>query len=88
MDNWLLFDFSQDVNENLKISDDKNSVQVSAVDIFAYAIKAIKDHFEGDLNGRNISFKTEKVLHIVTVPAIWSESAKDLMEKAAIKVHT
>ena len=71
----------------MKIPDDKNSVLMSATDIFSFAIKEIKEHFEGALKGRGVSFKADKVLHVVTVPAIWSESAKNFMKRAAIKVH-
>ena len=71
----------------MKIPDDNNTVMVSAMDIFSFAIKAIKKHFEGALKERSVSFKADKVLHVVTVPAIWSESAKEFMKKAAIKVN-
>ena len=66
---------------------DKNSVLMSAIDIFSLAIKEIKEHFEEAIKGRGVPFEAGKVLHVVTVPAIWSESAKNFMKKAAIKVH-
>lgn len=54
--------------------------------IFVHTIKALKTHFENAAKNRGVVFKPEDVLYVFTVPAIWSESAKEFMKKAAIKV--
>lgn len=54
--------------------------------IFVHTIKALKTHFENAAKSRGVVFKPEDVLYVFTVPAIWSESAKEFMRKAAIKV--
>lgn len=54
--------------------------------IFVHSITALKTHFENAVKDRGVVFKPENVLYVLTVPAIWSESAKEFMKKAAIKV--
>lgn len=56
--------------------------------IFVHTIKALKTHFENAAENRGVVFKPENVLYVFTVPAIWSESAKEFMKKAAIKVSS
>lgn len=76
----------QNVTETLEIQDDRECISLPAIDIFKYAIKALKDHFEEAAKGRGVVFKLEEVLYVLTVPAIWSETAKEFMKKAALKV--
>lgn len=54
--------------------------------IFVHTITALKTHFENAVKDRGVVFKPDNVLYVLTVPAIWSESAKEFMKKAAIKV--
>lgn len=76
----------QNVTETLEIQDDRECISLPAIDIFKHAIKALKDHFEEAAKGRGVVFKPEEVLYVLTVPAIWSETAKEFMKKAALKV--
>lgn len=76
----------QNVTETLEIQDDRECISLPAIDIFRYAIKSLKDHFEEAAKGRGVVFKPEEVLYVLTVPAIWSETAKEFMKKAALKV--
>ena len=62
-------------------------MSIPAIDLFAFTIKAIKDHFEKAAKGRGLTFISDNVLYVLTVPAIWSESAKEFMKKAAMKVN-
>lgn len=57
-----------------------------AIDIFEHIIRVLKGHFEIAAKGCGSVYKYENVLFVLTVPAIWSESAKEFMKKAAIKV--
>lgn len=77
----------QKISETFEIPDDRNIVSMPALDLFAFTIKAIKDHFEKAAEGRGLTFIPDNVLYVLTVPAIWSESAKEFMKRAAIKVH-
>ena len=76
----------QMINEKLELFDDRNIVSIPAIKIFAFMIKGLIDHFGKNAKGRNLEFKPKKVLYVLTVPAIWSESAKEFMKKAALQV--
>ena len=76
----------QKICEALEIPDERNIVSIPAIDLFAFTIKAIKDHFEKAAKGRGLTFTSDNILYVLTVPAIWSESAKEFMKKAAMKV--
>lgn len=76
----------QNVTETFEIQDERKSISLPAIDIFKHAIKALRDHFEEAAKDRGVIFKPEEVLYVLTVPAIWSESAKEFMKKAALKV--
>lgn len=77
----------QNVTETFEIQDERKCISQPAIDIFKHTIKALKDHFEEAAKDRGVVFKPEDVLYVLTVPAIWSESAKEFMKKAAIKVY-
>lgn len=83
----MYFGYLQNITETFEIKDDRQCISLPAIDIFKHAIKALKDHFEEAARGRGVVFKPEEVLYVLTVPAIWSESAKEFMKKAAIKVY-
>ena len=76
----------QKISETLEIPDDRNIVSMPAIDLFASTIRAIKQHFEKAVEGRGLTFISDNILYVLTVPAIWSESAKEFMKKAAKKV--
>lgn len=81
-----IFWYLQNITETFEIQDDRKCISLPAIDIFKHAIKALKDHFEDAAKDRGVVFKPEEVLYVLTVPAIWSESAKKFMKKAASKV--
>lgn len=83
----MYFGYLQNITETFEIKDDRKCISLPAIDIFKHAIKALKDHFKEAARGRGVVFKPEEVLYVLTVPAIWSESAKEFMKKAAIKVY-
>ena len=63
--------------------------ELPAIDVFAAAIEYMKDHFLDKLRDGNDDekFVTVKDVHfILTVPAIWSDLAKQFMRQAAIMV--
>lgn len=76
----------QNITEPFLLQDDKERIALPAVVIFVHSITALKTHFENAVKDRGVVFKPENVLYVLTVPAIWSESAKEFMKKAAIKV--
>ncbi|XP_061164545.1 uncharacterized protein LOC133173581 [Saccostrea echinata] len=54
-----------------------------AIDVFFIAIKYLKDECTLLLNEKNMMVADEEIRWILTVPAIWDESAKQFMRKAA-----
>lgn len=78
---------SQNVNRDLKISDDSGRASLLALEVFSQTIKSLKYHFENTVTGRALQFDPGNVLYVVTVPAIWKQSAKLFMKEAAMQVH-
>ena len=59
-----------------------NGLELPAIEVFAMTLQYLKDtalHMPG-------CESTDKVKWIVTVPAIWSNAAKEMMRKASDKV--
>ena len=86
MTHIIVYVLFQKISETLEIPDDRNIVSMPAIDLFASTIRAIKHHFEKAVEGRGLTFISDNILYVLTVPAIWSESAKEFMKKAAKKV--
>ena len=65
-----------------------NGKQMSALEVFSAAINFLKDHFLKNINNRNTGNKitVDVVRWVLTVPAIWDDSAKQFMREAAKKV--
>lgn len=62
-----------------------------AVDVFAMALKFLRDKAVEQINREELShLPNKKIQWIITVPTIWTDVAKDVMRKAATKViiHT
>lgn len=73
------------ITEAFLIQDDRERISIPAMVIFEHTITALKTHFEIAAKDRGVVFQPDNVLYVLTVPAIWSESAKEFMKKAAIK---
>ena len=64
-----------------------NGKSLPVVDVFAMALKFIKDKAVEQICKREIIHPSNRKIHwIVTVPTIWTDAAKDVMRKAANKV--
>lgn len=72
---------------DLKIKDDQGR-QMSAMKVFAESIKFLKNHMMGEWAKRDLqtAFKPDEIQWVLTVPAIWSDAAKQFMRESAIKV--
>ncbi|XP_035679092.1 heat shock 70 kDa protein 12A-like [Branchiostoma floridae] len=68
--------------------EDVNGKKLPALDIFAHAMRYLKDHM---LNAIKLTVSAETTLEnddirwVLTVPAIWDDSAKQFMRQAAYK---
>ncbi|XP_062606577.1 heat shock 70 kDa protein 12A-like [Saccostrea cucullata] len=75
----------KNVQRNIQIMDDSGRLSLPALDIFAWAIQALKNHFESTVKDRSLSMDKNNILYVITVPAIWKQSAKLFMKEAALK---
>ena len=54
-----------------------------AIDVFAWSIKFLKEECNDLLTENDLRISDSEIQWILTVPAIWDESAKQFMRKAA-----
>jgi len=87
---WLYFEkfkmhlhYTQDLNTQTLISA-SNGRKVPALTIFTYALQYFKEHALRELSDQSgTRFVNEDVRWVITVPAIWKQSAKQFMREAA-----
>ncbi|KAK3086923.1 hypothetical protein FSP39_025521 [Pinctada imbricata] len=72
------------IKENVQIKDESGK-RVPAILVFSLSIKYLKDKFSQILEKQGLNIKDEEIVWTLTVPAIWSESAKSFMRKAGVK---
>ena len=62
---------------------------MSGLEVFSAAINFLKEHLIKNVNNRNAGNRitVESVRWVLTVPAIWSDSAKQFMRESAEKVN-
>ena len=65
---------------------DKTGKQCSAVEVFTLSIKAFVDHFMNALEKRDTGLRDDEIKWVLTVPAAWTDSGKQLMRESAEKV--
>ena len=70
--------------EQIEIKDIREQT-IAAIDVFALAIKALKEDFEQHLIER-IDYSQENIHWVLTVPGLWDFNAKEFMRKCAEKV--
>lgn len=69
------------------LSDISGKKEMPAMDVFSAAIKYMKEHLLHKLSKTgDTETKKEEIRWVLTVPAIWSDTAKSFMRDAAIKV--
>ncbi|XP_061188217.1 heat shock 70 kDa protein 12A-like [Saccostrea echinata] len=70
------------------ILEDEMGKSIKAMDVFTSSIRYLKDHLLGVLVEQGMKDKDEamqKIQWVVTVPAIWTDPAKEFMKEAAIR---
>jgi molecular chaperone DnaK (HSP70) len=66
--------------------EDINGKKIEALAIFSMSIKYLKGHLHESLSKQVTGVEETDILYVLTVPAIWDDSAKQFMREAAIKV--
>ena len=67
-----------------------NGKQMRAFEVFGAAINFLKNHFLEKINNQNIPanrISVNDVLWVLTIPAIWDDSAKQFMRESACQVN-
>lgn len=68
------------------VLEDVRGQPLPAIDVFSLSIKALKDHLKSTVEIKNIELDDRKTKWVLTVPAIWTDTAKQFMRKSAEKV--
>ena len=66
--------------------EDETGKKMEAQTVFAESIKYLKKHFLQNLESLGMEIKDSEILYVLTVPAIWNDSAKQLMRNATVQV--
>lgn len=88
---WLLFrQFKMMLHNNKEISrdielDDITGTKMRAMTIFGMSIRYLRNHLLEALNLKTTGIEESDIFYIITVPAIWDNSAKQFMREAAIE---
>ncbi|XP_053379631.1 heat shock 70 kDa protein 12A-like [Mercenaria mercenaria] len=62
---------------------DAHGKELPAVEVFAIVISHLKEKIIEKVGNASSGFQEDDILWVITVPAIWSDSAKQFMKKAA-----
>lgn len=65
---------------------DAGRKSISAKAAFSAAIGFLKDHFVQQMQWRKLGAFEDDIFWVVSVPAIWNDSAKQFMRESAEKV--
>ncbi|VDI72615.1 Hypothetical predicted protein [Mytilus galloprovincialis] len=74
---------NKNIDAQMEVKDVKGK-SVLAKEVFGSFIKALKTHLTDDLTKRGFELQTQEIQWVLTVPAIWSDAAKQLMRESAI----
>ena len=61
---------------------------VTAMKVFGTSIRALMNHLFLKFNERGMEIEPKDIRWVLTVPAIWSDAAKQFMRKSANLVNT
>lgn len=77
----------QDIKGGM-IIEDVTGKPLSAMKVFAKSIEALMQHLFDIFNQRGIDIKKTEIRWVLTVPAVWSDAAKQFMRRSAELVCT
>jgi len=60
---------------------------MDALTVFSCSIRFFKEHLLTTLHDANLAFEDNDIGWVITVPAIWNESSKKFMRRAAEMVN-
>ena len=75
----------KDLSRHTMLADDKG-LQLPAITVFSAGIRYLKDHLLSLCEERRSRLEPNEIHWVVTVPAIWDDTAKQFMREAAVNV--
>ncbi|CAG2195876.1 unnamed protein product [Mytilus edulis] len=78
-------------NKNITMTmvlEDVRGQPLPAIDVFSLSSKALKDHLKSTVEIKNIELDDRKTKWVLTVPAIWTDTAKQFMRKTGCREIT
>ncbi|XP_060607112.1 heat shock 70 kDa protein 12B-like [Ruditapes philippinarum] len=91
--NWFFFwEFKMTLHQHKEIQGNyeltaENGQKMDALTVFSLSIEYLKNHLLGMLNCSSLGVEEHDITWVITVPAIWNDSAKKFMRKAAEKAR-
>lgn len=61
----------------------ENGCLIPAMKVFSESIKYLKTHLENHINSKTVCIKPQEIEWVLTIPAIWTDPAKQFMREAA-----
>ncbi|XP_076111559.1 heat shock 70 kDa protein 12A-like [Mytilus galloprovincialis] len=89
-DNYYYFHrFKMNLHNNTKITsgmvlEDIRGKSVPAIEVFGLSIKALVSHLTDILDKQGTGMDKSEIQWVLTVPAIWTDAAKQFMRKSAV----
>ncbi|XP_052080222.1 heat shock 70 kDa protein 12A-like [Mytilus californianus] len=85
---YFIQNFKMQLYEKMDISlemtiEDVYGKKVPAIIVFTEAIRFLKNHCLGVFNERDLKFTINDIFFVITVPAIWTDAAKQFMREAS-----
>ena len=80
-----LLQYTAKLDRNLMLTA-SNGKQMKAFEVFGAAIHFLKEHFLKTLNNQGNRITVNEVRWVLTIPAIWDDSAVQFMRESAGKV--
>lgn len=78
----ILSSYYQNVKQDM-ILEDITGKPVKAIDVFALSIEALKNHLISALETQGTEVKPSEIQWVLTVPAIWTDNAKQFVRTSA-----
>lgn len=75
----------QKLTRDIQLKDDKG-LTMPAMKVFTEGIRYLKDHLLKTCEADLVGLEFDEVHWVLTVPAIWDDSAKQFMREAAVEV--
>lgn len=70
------------------VLEDIRGKSVPAIEVFGLSIKALVTHLTDILDKQGTGMDKSEIQWVLTVPAIWTDAAKQFMRKSAVKVSS